>query len=173
MKKIIILISFALMTASLNAKPSFDERVVDDYITIAELLNMGTLIVDSEQPDAEKYALKALNHMKKSKMNMKSKRGATIYYQLGMIYYGMSKVFPSITAKKFAKETMKMFRVDYGNAIKMLKLSILNYEKSKEILNMLIKKGDSQYINDVKNINSSLKANKLLLDRIQKMDISK
>jgi len=88
MKKIVIVISLTFLTISLYAKPSFDERIVDDYHKVGGILMYGTYPDIEDHPDAEKYLLKAMRLMEEYKLDMNSFRAADIYNSLGHLYKG-------------------------------------------------------------------------------------
>jgi len=87
MKKILILISFVLITVNLYAKQSyqsFDEKVVREYMQASQLLVFGTHLGDGEQKlDGIKYAKKALEWMKDHNMDLNSTLAAHVYYTIG------------------------------------------------------------------------------------------
>ena len=122
MKKILILASFILLSSNLYAKQSFDEKVVNEYLTIAHLLTYGTHLGDKEEKlDAIKYAKKALKWMEENKkspnMGLDSPLAGKAYYQIGAAM-GHDK-----NAKEYVLKSYETYKKSLGE----------NHPKTKEI----------------------------------------
>jgi len=123
MKIILILVGFILMTGNLNAKPSWDEKVVAEYHKVGGLLMYGTYSNREEYPDAEKYLLKAINYMKKEKMDMNSFEAADIYNSLGHIYSLLSNFSMFDNASELNKDKTEFAIKNINESIMYLELS--------------------------------------------------